>query len=55
MAAAVVLLALFFKEFKLLSFDPAFAASLGFPVRALNVLLTALIFLAVGIDPLLPF
>ena len=46
-AAAVVLLALFFKEFKLLSFDPAFAASLGFPVRALNVLLTALIVVAV--------
>jgi manganese/zinc/iron transport system permease protein len=46
-SAAVVLLALFFKEFKLLSFDPAFAASLGFPVRALNVLLTALIVVAV--------
>ncbi len=46
-SAAVMLLALFFKEFKLLSFDPAFAASLGFPVRALNVLLTALIVVAV--------
>ncbi len=46
-SAAVVLLELFFKEFKLLSFDPAFAASLGFPVRALNVLLTALIVVAV--------
>lgn len=45
--AALVVTALFFKEFKLLSFDPAFAASLGFPVRALNVLLTALIVVAV--------
>lgn len=45
--AALVVTALFFKEFKLLSFDPAFAAGLGFPVRALNVLLTALIVVAV--------
>jgi manganese/zinc/iron transport system permease protein len=44
---AILLLALFFKEFKLLSFDPAFAATLGFPVRSLNVLLTALIVVAV--------
>ena len=44
---ALVLLALFFKEFKLLSFDPAFGASLGYPVGALNVLLTALIVVAV--------
>lgn len=46
-AAALVVTALLFKEFKLLSFDPAFAASLGFPVGALNVLLTALIVVAV--------
>ena len=45
--AALVIMALLFKEFKLLSFDPAFAASLGFPVKALNVLLTALIVVAV--------
>ena len=45
--AALVVTALFFKEFKLLSFDPAFAASLGFPVRTLNVLLTTLIVAAV--------
>lgn len=46
-SAAILLLIVFFKEFKLLSFDPAFAASLGFPVGALNVLLTALIVVAV--------
>ncbi|MDQ3317430.1 MAG: metal ABC transporter permease [Actinomycetota bacterium] len=46
-AAALAVTALLFKEFKLLSFDPAFAASLGFPVGALNVLLTALIVVAV--------
>ena len=45
--AAIVLLVLFFKEFKLLSFDPAFAAGMGYPVGALNVLLTALIVVAV--------
>src|SRR3712207_5619410 len=45
--AALVVTALLFKEFKLLSFDPAFAASLGFPVRTLNVALTALIVVAV--------
>lgn len=46
-SAALIVMALLFKEFKLLSFDPAFAASLGFPVRALNVLLTSLIVVAV--------
>jgi manganese/zinc/iron transport system permease protein len=40
---------LLFKEFKLLSFDPAFAASLGFPIGKLNVLLTLLIVVAVVI------
>lgn len=39
--------ALFWKEFKLLSFDPAYAATLGLPVRRLDVLLTTLIVLAV--------
>ena len=46
-SVALVLVALFFKEFKLSSFDPAFAASMGFPVGALNVLLTSLIVVAV--------
>ena len=44
---ALFIVALLFKEFKLLSFDPAFAASLGFPVGKLNVLLTLLIVVAV--------
>ena len=44
---ALVIVALLFKEFKLLSFDPAFAASLGLPVGKLNVLLTLLIVVAV--------
>lgn len=44
---ALLFMALFWKEFKLLSFDPDFAGSLGFPVRALDVLLTTLIVIAV--------
>ena len=44
---ALFIVVLLFKEFKLLSFDPAFAASLGFPVGKLNVLLTLLIVVAV--------
>ena len=46
-ALALLVVVLLFKEFKLLSFDPAFAASLGFPVGRLNVLLTMLIVVAV--------
>ena len=46
-ALALLAVALLFKEFKLLSFDPAFASSLGFPVGRLNVLLTLLIVVAV--------
>lgn len=46
-SVALVLMILFWKEFKLLSFDPEFAASLGFPVRALDVLLTTLIVVAI--------
>jgi manganese/zinc/iron transport system permease protein len=44
-ALAVVLA--FWKEFKLVSFDPVFAASLGFPVLALEASLTVMIALAV--------
>src|SRR5688500_528522 len=36
----LLLVGMFWKEFKLLSFDPGFGASLGFPMRALDVLLT---------------
>ncbi len=42
-AAVLVLVAVFWKEFKLLCFDPDFAHCLGFPVRALDILLTALL------------
>jgi manganese/zinc/iron transport system permease protein len=44
--AAVLLL---YKEFKLLSFDPEFAASLGLPARGLDVALTSLVVVAVMI------
>jgi manganese/zinc/iron transport system permease protein len=48
-AAALFLVILFWKEFKLLCFDPDFAATLGFPVRFLDVLLTTLIVVGVVI------
>ena len=48
---AVVLagLTLLWKEFKLLSFDPDFAAVTGLPVRLLDVLLTSLLVVAIVI------
>lgn len=48
-ALAILLVVAFWKEFKLLSFDPAFAASMGFPVRAIEVLLTTLLVIAIAI------
>lgn len=48
-AAALLILAALYKEFKLLAFDAEFAASLGFPARGLSVLLTSLIVIAVVI------
>ncbi len=44
---ALLLLALFWKEFKLLAFDPDYAASLGLPVRRLDVFLTSLLVVAI--------
>jgi manganese/zinc/iron transport system permease protein len=44
---ALFIVGLFYKEFKLLSFDPAYAHSLGLPVRGLGTLLTSLTVLAV--------
>jgi manganese/zinc/iron transport system permease protein len=44
---ALFLLALFWKQFKVVSFDPAFAASVGVPVRAVELLLTTLTVVAV--------
>jgi manganese/zinc/iron transport system permease protein len=48
-ALALACVALFWKEFKLLSFDRDFAATLGFPVRVLDVLLTSALVLAIVI------
>ncbi|MCS6852294.1 MAG: metal ABC transporter permease [Gemmataceae bacterium] len=47
--AALLLMLLFWKEFKLLSFDPEFGAALGFPIRGLEVLLTSLVVMAIVI------
>lgn len=44
---AVLLVALFWKEFKLLTFDPDFASTLGFPVYILHGLLMTLIVVGV--------
>ncbi|HMM41711.1 MAG TPA: metal ABC transporter permease [Thermomicrobiales bacterium] len=46
---ALAIVALLFKEFKLLAFDAEFAASLGFPTDRLSILLTSAIVLAVVI------
>ncbi|HET19278.1 MAG TPA: metal ABC transporter permease, partial [Chromatiales bacterium] len=46
---AILVMALFWKEFKLLSFDPGFAASAGFPVRFLDIVLTTLLVIAIVI------
>jgi manganese/zinc/iron transport system permease protein len=46
-AVAIILVIIFWKEFKLLCFDVDFAATLGFPVRFLDVLLTSLIVLSI--------
>jgi manganese/zinc/iron transport system permease protein len=46
---ALLVAALFWKEFKLLSFDPDFGASLGFPVRWIDVLLTSVLVLSIVI------
>jgi manganese/zinc/iron transport system permease protein len=45
----VGLMVIFWKEFKLITFDPEYAASLGFPVRVLDVLLTTLLVIAIVI------
>lgn len=47
--SALALLALFWKEFKLLSFDRDFGASLGFPMQKLEILLTMLLVVAIAI------
>ncbi|MCC6453379.1 MAG: metal ABC transporter permease [Caldilineaceae bacterium] len=47
--AVLVLLMLFWKEFKLLSFDRDFGASLGLPMQGLEILLTMLLVIAIVI------
>lgn len=44
---ALLAMLIFWKEFKLLAFDPEFGASLGFPMRALDVLLITLLVVAI--------
>jgi len=46
---ALALIVLFWKEFKLLVFDPDFAAAIGFPVRAIDLVLTSLLVVAIVI------
>ena len=46
---ALAVMLLVWKELKLLVFDPDFGASLGFPMRALDVLLTSLLVIAIVI------
>jgi manganese/zinc/iron transport system permease protein len=48
-AVSLLLMAVFWKEFKLLSFDPEFGASQGFPMRLLDILLTTLLVIAIVI------
>jgi manganese/zinc/iron transport system permease protein len=43
----VLLTFLFWKEFKLLAFDPGYATALGLPVRRLDILLTGLLVVAI--------
>lgn len=46
-APVLLALALLWKEFKLVAFDPGFGASLGLPMRALDVTLTGLLVVAI--------
>lgn len=48
-AACFVVLIVFFKEFKIATFDSAFGQSLGFPTKYLSALLTSVIVVAVVI------
>ncbi len=49
MIAALALVGVFWKEFKLVTFDPSFAGAIGLPVVLLDVALTTMIALAVVI------
>ncbi len=45
----LLLTALFYKELKLLSFDPDYGRSLGYPMRGLDILLTSMLVIAIVI------
>jgi manganese/zinc/iron transport system permease protein len=46
---ALLVMLVFWKEFKLLAFDPAFGRSIGVPIRRLDVVLTTLLVVAIVI------
>ena len=46
-SVAIATMLIFWKQFKLLSFDPDFGATLGFPMRFFDVVLTTLIVIAI--------
>jgi manganese/zinc/iron transport system permease protein len=46
---ALLAVAVFWKEFKLLSFDPEYGASQGLPMRAIDILLTTFLVIAIVI------
>ncbi len=46
---AILLMVLFWKELKMSSFDAEFAASLGFPIRTIEIILTILLVIAIVI------
>lgn len=48
-AIALLAVVIFWKEFKLLSFDPEFGAALGMPMRAIDILLTTFLVIAIVI------
>ena len=48
-ALALLIMSLFWKEFKLLSFDQEFGTSMGFPMRLVDILLTTLLVFAIVI------
>ena len=44
---AIIVMLVFWKELKVLVFDEGFAASIGFPIRVLDILLTSLLVMAI--------
>lgn len=48
-SGALIPTIIFWKEFKILSFDPEFGRSLGLPIRLLDILLTSLLVVAIVI------